>query len=545
MKKIISVLLVSLIFLASFPVYASDYPSEFWPLNEQYALALDSKDDAGIIEYGDAILALYAGLETPVALDIRASRSYEVANAFERLGDYAAAKLYFDSCIPIHEKIMENCVVDMEANKLKYEASEAVVTTAKHKSRLYTNDLEVFARTDESVIDYGAIGEPEYGVLFGTPCDSPSRYFMDNESMVLIYHVYGESELGGNWTYMEQANEAGQPIELALNVKGEGKDFRKMLKDERYVKSLAKKLDTLDVPVYLRFAAEMNVWTTLVDADDYVDVFRFVADIIHEYSDNVAMVWSPNIVSGWGIDVDDFYPGDEYVDWIGVSLYMLRYFQGIEDWSADPNSPLFFCAGNAANPVIMLEHFVETYGDRKPIMISESGASHTIRTLDDRDETEWANEHLRMLYNYVPMVYPQVKLIAHFDKIMHYEHSDYALQTNEDVNKCYASLTEGGMFIQDGFDGEVEYTHAKIDDGFAVSGKELILDAYAFSFGCDNIDVAYYIDGKSISSVSGNIPFTAKINLKKYDEGEHKLVVKASSDGVVFAEKTYTIIIEK
>ena len=31
-------------------------------------------------------------------------------------------------------------------------------------------------------------------------------------------------------------------------------------------------------------------------------------------NDNVAIVWSPNQVSAWGIEADDFYPGDEYVD---------------------------------------------------------------------------------------------------------------------------------------------------------------------------------------------------------------------------------------
>ena len=61
MKKFLAVFLSLLFILTSLPVSASDYQGEFWPLNEQYALALDSGDDAGIIDYGSQIILLYDG----------------------------------------------------------------------------------------------------------------------------------------------------------------------------------------------------------------------------------------------------------------------------------------------------------------------------------------------------------------------------------------------------------------------------------------------------------------------------------------------------
>jgi len=542
-KQLLSLILAALFIITAVPVSASDYPSEFWPVNELYANALYGGDDVGIIEYGTQILLMYEGMDSPVALDIQATRSEQVACAYERLGNYAMAKAYFELCIPFYEKIMEYCLEDMDANAQKYEAAAAVVKTASHKSGLYTDVLNVYMHTDEAQVYYGAVNEPEFGVRFGTPIDSFSNSKMKNESMVLIYQKFGEI-LGANEHSLRNAVNSGAPIEFALNLAGEGKELKKVLKSKTYLKGILDALEDTGLPVYLRFAAEMNVWTTPADPKEYIDAFRFVADIVHKDYPSIAMVWSPNALSGWGIDVNDFYPGDEYVDWVGVSLYMIKYFQGIEDWSADPNTPLFFCAGDAANPVVMLKPIVDAYGDRKPIMISESGASHTIRTLDDRDETEWAKEHLEMLYKYVPMVYPQVKLIAHFDRVMPAEHSDYALYTNEKLEKLYYKLTEDGAFIQGVKADTAEYAFAECEDVFEADGKSLELNAYAYSYGCDDIKITYYFDGKKVTETD-DIGYYAKINLSKYKAGDYTLTVKASCDNGAVITREFTVTVVK
>jgi len=221
---------------------------------------------------------------------------------------------------------------------------------------------------------------------------------------------------------------------------------------------------------------------------------------------------------------------------------MIKYFQGIEDWSADPNTPLFFCAGDAANPVIMLEHYVTTYGDRKPIMIAESGASHTIRTLKDRDETKWAKQKLEMLYKYVPMIYPQVKLIVHFDRIMPAEHSDYSLWQNKELLSFYQKLTKDGVFIH-GSDEKAKYTYKKCEDTFTADGTTLNLASYAYSFGRDDIELVYYFAGKKVGTYD-EAGYNVRIDLKKYRPGEHTLTVKAVSDGNVFMTREYTIVVE-
>jgi hypothetical protein len=87
--------------------------------------------------------------------------------------------------------------------------------------------------------------------------------------------------------------------------------------------------------ILIRFAHEMNItdspwwpgeWDSL-DADLYVEMYRHVHDVIMKEPGaptNVEWVWSPNWASNppepWNA-IPNYYPGDLYVDWIGLSGY--------------------------------------------------------------------------------------------------------------------------------------------------------------------------------------------------------------------------------
>ncbi len=107
------------------------------------------------------------------------------------------------------------------------------------------------------------------------------------------------------------------------------------------------------VATFVRFAHEMNgSWYPWAQAPSvYVEAFRTVADAVHERSPASAMVWAPNEGGGYPftggahaagpgsaeaalLDTDGdgavtgrddpyapYYPGDEAVDWVGMSLY--------------------------------------------------------------------------------------------------------------------------------------------------------------------------------------------------------------------------------
>ena len=126
----------------------------------------------------------------------------------------------------------------------------------------------------------------------------------------------------------------------------------------------------------------MNIWGTRADPEGFKAAFRHVANLSRQYTTNTAMVWSINKVSSWDIEMNDYYPGDEYVDWVGVSCYSGKYFLGRNDWpEKEKFNEVVFQTGDNADPVRGMREVITKYGGRKPIMLAESGASHTIQSL--------------------------------------------------------------------------------------------------------------------------------------------------------------------
>src|SRR5690349_8078088 len=132
---------------------------------------------------------------------------------------------------------------------------------------------------------------------------------------------------------------------------------------DRVIARMARRLAGMERPILLRWGWEMNgdwfAWDGSHNGNDpaaYVKAWRRLHRIFGEQgADNVAWVWSPN----WNSSPDTswnrfqrYYPGDEYVDWVGVSGY---------DFFGESPRTLFGAV-------------VTAYGDRKPIILSETAA---------------------------------------------------------------------------------------------------------------------------------------------------------------------------
>ena len=102
-------------------------------------------------------------------------------------------------------------------------------------------------------------------------------------------------------------------------------------------------------------------WRNFSEANDpsqthqmYVKAWQHVVHIFREAgADNIIWIWAPTGIDVGDIHWTDYYPGDDYVDWVGVSVYS---FLG----DGDPE------------PQIM--GIYNDYAARKPIMIAECGA---------------------------------------------------------------------------------------------------------------------------------------------------------------------------
>ena len=78
--------------------------------------------------------------------------------------------------------------------------------------------------------------------------------------------------------------------------------------------------------IMIRFAHEMNGgWFSYGQQPSaYVAAFRMLADAIHTRTTQTAMIWCPNVDAQATLTNDTYspyYPGDAYVDWVGLDLY--------------------------------------------------------------------------------------------------------------------------------------------------------------------------------------------------------------------------------
>ncbi|HEY5833166.1 glycoside hydrolase family 26 protein [Streptomyces sp.] len=99
---------------------------------------------------------------------------------------------------------------------------------------------------------------------------------------------------------------------------------------DAYITAFARAVATNRWPVALRFGHEMNGhWYPWAERGGVNSPGEFTAAWKHVHgifrragANNVIWVWAPNILRGADpVDLASLYPGDAYVDWIGLSAY--------------------------------------------------------------------------------------------------------------------------------------------------------------------------------------------------------------------------------
>jgi hypothetical protein len=252
------------------------------------------------------------------------------------------------------------------------------------------------------------------------------------------------------------------------------------------------------VPILMRFGHEMNgPWTAYgMKPTMYIAGFRRMATIMRQYSNLTAMLWAPNVgytypfsantsqlpVVGsvdWKLldtngdgnitDADDpygpYYPGDQYVDWVGLSLYVFQdqttnlafqttYFS---DYMAANGTTITTLVDSAYNQTS--HDFYKRYAKQKskPMCLPESGSPYhpAYGGLDDLTlkQTWWRQVFSTNTFTN----YPMLKLVVNFEEEKNNDNgvlSDWRQTINSTVVTAYKSditsfkshLTFGGTF---------------------------------------------------------------------------------------------------
>ncbi len=131
-------------------------------------------------------------------------------------------------------------------------------------------------------------------------------------------------------------------------------------------------------PIVLRFASEMNgfwyPWSEGVNGNqtgDFAQAWRHIHDrFTLAGADNVVWLWSVNRSNHLKTSIDNFWPGESYVDWVGIS----GYWRGYEN-APEPTFDAVFT--HTLNDLRALTN--------KPILLAEIGAGTNV----DADRVKW------------------------------------------------------------------------------------------------------------------------------------------------------------
>ncbi|MEA3493272.1 MAG: glycosyl hydrolase [Candidatus Margulisiibacteriota bacterium] len=122
----------------------------------------------------------------------------------------------------------------------------------------------------------------------------------------------------------EQVSDRGGSIFIALEP-WKGKGGKSLLMDivnGKYDKELTaygKGAAAYDGPAFVAFAPGMNTgpepWTKRPEL--FIQAHRRIHEKVSEYGRNITWVWNVNL----GENIDQYYPGDKYVDWVALNFY--------------------------------------------------------------------------------------------------------------------------------------------------------------------------------------------------------------------------------
>jgi hypothetical protein len=154
-----------------------------------------------------------------------------------------------------------------------------------------------------------------------------------------------------------------------------------------YITKFAQSVAAQEWPLVLRFAHEMNgtwyPWSEQRSGNkqgEYVAAWQHVHDVFEAAgADNVIWLWSPNILRPVpDIDLEALYPGDDYVDWVGMVGYAVK--EEVASQVFDPT----------------LEE-LSTFSDL-PVLITETGAQPgKLQSGWTTDFFEWLPKHPKVI----------------------------------------------------------------------------------------------------------------------------------------------------
>ncbi len=250
--------------------------------------------------------------------------------------------------------------------------------------------------------------------------------------LTINHHFYAWSDTFPSG--LEQADVAAGRVPL---VSWQGTSLRKITdgSQDDLIRTRARAVRALGRPMFLRWAWEMNGNWSPADGthnntpgthdgpEKYVAAWRHIRTIFREEgATNAVWVWCPNATDTpaepWNTAAK-YYPGDAWVDWVGVDTYNWGKLRTWSTWQS---------LATGVKP------FQEAYGDRKPIMVAETSSAQ-----DAGSKARWVEQ----LRREVPTALPSVAALVWFDVD---KEEDWRIDSAPDVLAAVRSLAADPYF---------------------------------------------------------------------------------------------------
>jgi hypothetical protein len=268
------------------------------------------------------------------------------------------------------------------------------------------------------------------------------------------------------------------------------------------------------VPMFVRFASEFNDPQSAWGGNPklFVEKFRLVHEVMARIAPNVAMVWMPML--GNLERMAPYYPGEKYVDWVGLSLYNVPFVNG------DRNQP-----GERLQPLEQLRAFYDAYSPRHPMQISEYATSHRWGAEPTRDFSRFAALKMRQLFWGAYLKMPRLKNINWLDLDMidgkfsnprpPERSNDYRLFANDAKNSAYLELFQEPYFLKAVEPFDPLRRPVPLPEKFKL-GEKLRVAAWVAGNPINISRADWYLDGKLVDAAP-NVPFIVVLHDTKID----------------------------
>ena len=520
-------------------------PDPYWAAQKEYNTALEKGDDLGIAAAAKKIQDRYASEHNETAYSRMTTPTYQAAIAYERQGMFREAGEEYAKLIDYSKWLAANA-----SSETTRAANAENIKAYERHIRYFNIGPEVYTLTSnkDSIPYYGELNEPKAGTYVGL-CGT---YTEGLQSGYLLYVRYAEDGFSDYEHYLPKTeniyyltaawnskNENEQDLRDVVN----GKTDDYMIRELKYLEGYAK--DHSNVRILLRIFAEQNVWKPLNScgsdrakikeyAELYISAYRHIAEAARKHAPSVALVFSPVDYGQWYTTPEDFYPGDEYVDWVGMSTYYNKNSQ--EAGKVGDKGDKNLARGLYNLPIVRTAEIMElAESHSKPVLIAECGFAY--RSDDGLQSEAYAKEKMRNFYSYINVVYPQVKLVNYFNAnstnyYRLYEDTPYSFDTNTNkaMRKLYEELVMSNGAMSSVLDSGSGSSYTKLGS-FKESRSTLNIVSYFDYATATDETVTYYLNGAKLKSVN-KLPFELELGADKLNTGDNIL------EAVFEAEKT-------